>query len=108
MTTYGPQTIGSGYNPSAWCTNPACHAPIPAHETTCPECGADQAPLIQVAAPRDPLPLDILRNFGVGVLRIYRGNELIEQRLFATTRADNVSRELAREKYRAACELVGV
>lgn len=31
--------LGSGFTPSVWCLNLACHAPIRADAVLCPECG---------------------------------------------------------------------
>lgn len=107
MTPRNLPLIGAGYNPTAWCTNPACHAPISAYETTCPDCGAEQTPLIRATQPRDPLPLDTLRNFDLGVLRVYRGAALEHQRAFSMKRVWAAQREVVSEQYRAACALGG-
>lgn len=44
MTSRTVPLLGSGYRPTIWCTNPACHAPVPADALACPEC---KEPVVQ-------------------------------------------------------------
>lgn len=99
--------LRSGLRPTAWCINLACHAPIPADAVECPECNEVQTPYLRVTTPRIPLDLGTLAACNVGVLRIYQGETLLEQRVFSMRRVEAALHKIGSERYADACALGG-
>ena len=107
MTNTRFSLLGSGRRPTAWCINPACHAPIPADASECPECHEVQTPYLMATAPRGPLNLETLAACNVGVLRIYQGDTLLEQRVFSMKRLQAALHKIGSDQYADACSLGG-